>query len=187
MSAKIYSVILEAWETTPSEKMMPEVLLSYATPLPRESPAAPADSNAKNPRFSPFAAEKFALSFVEACITGDFARYFNAQANPIRILDNGKAVAKYKQNPPKKIEEVGTLEDYKRMYDYKLYDINTINQLFPEWFDEERPWIPGEKSYLFMGHLNKKDEELRPEIDYLVFLIEADKDGNWLVVGRPGD
>ena len=185
MSAEIYSVILEAWEMPLTEKMMPEVRLSYASPLPRESPAAPADTNAANPKFGPLAAEKFALSFVEACITGDFSRYFNAQANSIRLLDNGKAVAKYKQSPPRSIEGIRTLEDYKAMCDYKLYDTDAINQLFPEWFDKERPWVPGENSYLFMGHLSRKGKRLPPEIDYLVFLIEADEDGNWIVVGRP--
>jgi len=183
LSAKIYSVVLEAWEMPPS--VTPEVRLSYANPLPRKSPAAPADANATNPRLGPLAAESFALVFVEACITGDFSKYFNSQANPIRLLDSGRALAKYKQSPPRNIEGVRSLEDYKSMYEYKLYDSDAIRQLFPEWFDENRPWIPGENSYLFMGHLSKNGKRLPPDIDYLVFLIEADEDGNWMVVGRP--
>lgn|GEM_PF-655205 len=185
LSARIYSVILEAWETVPTKGMAPEVRLSYANPLPRESPAAPADLNAVNPKLEPLAAESFALSFVEACLTGDLSKYFNAQSDPVRLLDTGKAVAKYKQRPPSSIEGVGTLEDYKSMYDYKLYDAGAISRLFPEWFDVERPWIPGRNSYLFMGHLNKNGKRLPPEIDYLVFLIEADENGDWKVVGRP--
>jgi len=186
LSAKVYSIILEAWETAPTtEKMVPEVRLSYANPLPRESPAAPADVNAINPKLGPLAAESFALSFVEACLTGDISKYFNSQANPVRLLDTGKAVAKYKQRPPRGIEGVGTLEDYKNMYDYKLYDVDAISRLFPEWFDVDRPWIPGRNSFLFMGHLNKNGKRLPPEIDYLVFLIEGDENGDWKVVGRP--
>jgi len=187
LSAKIHSVALEAWEITPSEKMKPDVMLSYANSLRRESPAASADAGATNPKLNPLAAEDFALDFVEACITGDFSEYFNFQANPIRLLDTGNAVAKYKQNPPRGIKGVGTLEDYKNMYNYKLYNVDEINQLFPEWFDENRPWVPGENSYLFMGHLSKKGGRLPSEIDYLVFLIEADEEGNWKVVGRPGN
>jgi len=185
LSAKIYSVVLEVWEMAPIEKMAPEVRLSYASPLSRESPAAPADANAINPKLTLHAAESFALSFVEACITGNLSEYFNAQANPIRLLDSGKAVAKYKQSPPGAIDGIKNLEDYKNMYDYKLYGVSTIRQLFPEWFDESRPWTPGENLYLFMGHLSKSGKRLPPEIDYLVFLIEADEDGNWKVVGRP--
>jgi len=185
LSAKVYSVILEVWEMAQIEKMAPEVLLSYINPLSRESPAAPADADATNPKLTLHAAESFALSFVEACITGNLSEYFHAHANPIRLLDSGKAVAKYKQNPPGIIEGVSNLEDYKSMYDYKLYDASTVKQLFPEWFDESRPWTPGENLYLFMGHLSKNGKRLPPEIDYLVFLIEADEDGNWKVVGRP--
>jgi len=185
LSARVYSVVMEVWEMGSTERMTPEVRLSYASPLPRKSPAAPADDNATNPKLTLLAAESFALDFVEACITGNLSKYFNAQADPVRLLDSGKAVAKYKQSPPGIIEGITNLEDYKNTYDYRLYDVSAISQLFPEWFDKNRPWTPDENSYLFMGHFSKNGKRLPLEIDYLVFLIEADADGNWKVVGRP--
>ena len=191
VSGKLYSLTLEAWDTPPTteksaESAGPAVQLAYARPLPTGRPAEHS-RDAVNPDLTPEAAMRFALDFVNACITGDLPAYYRSQADPVRSLDDGKAMPRYRMNPPERIPGVAAIEDYKRRYDYKIYPETVYRELFPEWFDPSRPWIPGENSYLFLGHQDRLSGTNPEGVDYLVFLIEADSEGNWKVVGRPKD
>ena len=197
LSGKLHAITLEAWDynQNPEEAIEaasgPSVNLAYAQPLPmarvKNSPAAASDFDATNPDIGPEAALAFSLSFVEACLTGDLPAYYRTQADPVRSLDDGKAVAKYRLNPPRGIPGITDLDDYKRRYDYELYDSTVYGELFPEWFDTSRPWIPDEKSFLFMGHRDRYSGAFPDGVDYLVFLVQADDEGIWNVVARPGD
>lgn len=197
LSGKLHSITLEAWDYNHNPERAaetasgPNVNLAYAKPLPmarvENSPAAAADFDAENPDIGPEAALAFSLSFVEACLTGDLPAYYRTQADPVRSLDDGKAVAKYRLNPPRGIPGIADLDDYKRRYEYKIYDSSIYGELFPEWFDTSRPWIPGEKSFLFMGHRDRYSGAFPDGVDYLVFLVEADSEGNWKVMARPGN
>ncbi len=196
LSGKLYSVTLEAWDAElESEQAVespagPDVQLAYTRPLPMarsgKSPAAPADKDAEDPELGIERALEFALSFVEACLIGDLPSYYRTQASQVRSLDDGMAVAKYRLNPPRGIPGIVGLEDYKRRYDYRIYDASVFSELFPEWFDTERPWIPNENSFLFMGHRDRLSGAFPEGVDYLVFLVETDQKGNWSVVARPG-
>jgi len=195
ITGKVFSITLEAWDSFPEgEKAVknqnPDVQLAYARPLPSlrsgSISAARKDDNAQDPLLSPEAAMNFALSFVEACINGDLPTYYRSQSDPVRSLDDGKAMARYRLNPPVGIPGITKLEDYKHSYNYKIFPSETYRILFPEWFDPSRPWIPDENSFLFLGHQNRLSG-INPEgVDYLVFLVEADENGNWNVVARPG-
>lgn len=197
LSGRLHSITLEAWDYSQYPERAvetpagPSVNLAYAQPLPmarvKNSPAAAADFDAENPDISPEAALAFSLSFVEACLTGDLPAYYRIQADPVRSLDDGMAVAKYRLNPPRGIFGITDLDDYKRRYEYKIYDSSVYGELFPEWFDTSRPWIPNDKSFLFMGHRDRFSGAFPDGVDYLVFLVEADAEGNWKVVARPGN
>ena len=117
-------------------------------------------------------------------LTGDIPSYYKPQANTLRSLDTGFAIPKYKQPAPEKIIGVSHIEEYKRRFDYKLYNATQFRELFPEWFNQSRPWIPGGNSYLFLGHIDRIGET--KGIDYLVFLVEPDGNGEWKVIARPG-
>jgi hypothetical protein len=194
LSGRLHSITLEAWDyNTNTEQAVetpagPVVQLAYARPLPtaRQSSGNSANENAVNPELGPEAAMAFSLSFVEACLIGDLPSYYRIQSDPIRSLDDGMAIAKYKLNPPRGISGITGLDDYKRRYDYKIFSAAVYSDLFPEWFDISRPWIPGENSYLFMGHKDRFPAAFPEGVDYLVFLIEPDDEGNWRVVARPG-
>jgi len=195
VTGKIYSITLEAQDVFSGreksvETRAPDVQLAYARPLPTErperGPASRQDEDADNPQLSPEAALAFSLSFVEACITGDLPRYYRSQSDPVRSLDDGKAMARYRLNPPKGIPGIATLDDYKRRFNYRIYSSAMFSRLFPEWFDTARPWVPGGNSFLFMGHQDRLSTSNTEDIDYLVFLVEADDRGEWKVVARPG-
>ncbi|MCK5734974.1 MAG: hypothetical protein KAH21_00795, partial [Spirochaetaceae bacterium] len=196
ITGKLYTIKLEAWDNRlDSEQAVestgPVVQLAYARPLPTarfgKSPASPADENAENPELSAEAAMTFALGFVEACINGDLPAYYRSQSDPVRSLDDGKAMARYRLNPPRGIPGIVNLDDYKRRYNYKIYSSESYKELFPEWFDASRPWIPNENSYLFLGHQDRLSGNNPEGVDYLVFLVEADSNGKWSVAARPGD
>ncbi len=196
LTGKLYSVVLETWDTADPNKARqaspsaPNVQLAYVKPLPTvrndSGPSSRADFDAVDPDLSPRAALTFALSFVESCLLGDLPSYYRLQADPVRSLDDGTAIAKYRLNPPTGIPGVASLEDYKRRFDYKIYPAETFAQLFPEWFDEQRPWRPGENSWLFMGRNERFSGFIPENLGYLVFLIEPDDHGEWRVVARPG-
>jgi len=183
----LFEVTLEVWEEDSaigaSEIPAPNVHLAYARPLPHASSRS--ETHPRSGNVSMEASLDFALSFVEASLHGDLASYFRLQANPVRSLDDGTAMAKYRLAPPKSIPGINTIEDYKRHFDYRLYDSNTIRELFPEWFYKDRPWIPSENAYLFMGHRERLRNQLPEGIDYLVFIVEPDSTGKWRVVARP--
>ena len=194
LTGKLFSITLEAWDTNHESDqgvdfpIGPDVQLAYARPLPmvwqEKSPTVPTD---EDPEISLEKALVFALSFVEACLIGDLPSYYRAQADQVRSLDDGMAVAKYRLNPPRGIPGIADLEDYRRRYDYKIYDTAVFSRLFPEWFDTSRPWIPNENSFLFMGHRNRYSGAFTEGVDFLVFLVEVDQEGNWSVVARPGN
>ena len=193
LSGKLYAISIEAWDTydvtaAPAGKPGPDVQLAYARPLPtaHPSPASRADEDAKDPGLGIEAALNFSLDFVEACITGNLPAFYRSQSDPVRSLDNGKAMARYRLNPPRSITGIATLADYKRRFDYSIHPAGEFRELFPEWFDTGRPWTPGENAYLFMGHQDRLSGAFPEGVDYLVFLVEPDADGNWKVVARPG-
>jgi len=183
VSGRLFEITLEAWQEDSadgsSEMPAPDVQLAYARPLPHASSRTrPTKSGMK-------ASLDFALSFVEVSLHGDLASYFRLQADPVRSLDDGTAMAKYRLAPPKSIPGVNSIEDYQRRFDYHIYDSDTIRELFPEWFDKNRPWVPGENAFLFMGHRERLHGKLPEGIDYLVFVVEPDSTGKWRVVARP--
>jgi len=196
VTGRIFSVTLQAMDTVSGneksvETAIPDVQLAYARPLPtartERGPASRQDEDADNPELSPAAALNFSLSFIEACITGDLPVYYRSQSDPVRSLDDGKAMARYRLNPPKGIPGIRDLDDYKRRFNYRVYSSEMFSKLFPEWFDTSRPWIPGDNSFLFMGHQDRLSASNTEDIDYLVFLVEADESGHWKVVARPGE
>ena len=195
LTGRLYSVVLEAWDTsddgTPNPRPAgPEVQLAYARPLPTArrdtGPVGKAGGDTEDPSPNPQAALDFALTFVESCLIGDLPAYYRAQADPVRSLDDGKAIPKYRLNPPTGIPGIVSLEDYKRRFDYRIYPAETYAELFPEWFDEGRPWTPGPDAWLFMGHRDRFSGSFPEGAGYLVFLVEPDADGGWQVVARPG-
>jgi len=188
LKGKLYSVALEAWDIGSGPQNLggpagPEVELAYTRPLPTvmRGQTPPDDST---PDME--AATNFALAFVESCITGSLPDYYRAQADPVRSLDDGKAIPRYRLNPPVGIPGVADLDDYKRRFDYRLYDSETTRELFPEWFSSQRPWNPSEDSLLFMGHKDRLSGAFPSGVDYLVFLMEQNESGEWEIVARPG-
>ena len=192
LSGRLYSVSIEAWdrvETVKSKRPAgPEVQLAYARPLPSRasSPVGRADHDAVDPNLSSDAALSFALGFVEACLSGDLPTYYRSQNDPVRSLDDGRAMPRYRLNPPASIPGLGSLDDYRRRFDYSIHPASDLKELFPEWFDPDRPWTPDEDAFLFLGHHDRLGGSLPDEVDYLVFLIEPDGDGGWKVAARPG-
>ena len=189
VTGRLYAVTLEAWDLSGSDENSvesdgPEVQLAYARPLPMERISKRPDSRQND---DAEAAMNFALSFVEACVTGDLPDYYRSQADPVRSLDDGKAMARYRLNPPVGIPGITNIEDYKRRFNYKIYPSDTYGELFPEWYESSRPWVPGENAFLFMGHQDRLSSANSEGVDYLVFLVEADTEGDWKVVARPGD
>ena len=187
LKGKLYSVALEAWDTGSGPQDFggsgPDVELAYTRPLPTAMRGhSPADDSTPDME----AATNFALAFVESCITGSLPDYYRAQADPVRSLDDGKAMPRYRLNPPVGIPGVADLEDYKRRFDYKLYDAGTVRELFPEWFSPERPWNPGKDSILFMGHKDRLSGAFPNGVDYLVFIMEPNESGEWKITARPG-
>ena len=188
LTGRLYSVRLEAWDRLisdgPSEPAGPAVQLAYARPLPtaRVGTAVPAD--AENPETGIAAALDFAFGFVGVSLSGDLPAYYRAQADPVRSLDDGMAMPRYRLNPPLSIPGIATLEDYKRRFDYSIHAAADLEDLFPEWFESGRPWTPGENAYLFMGSRDRLGGKLTEGVDYLVFLVEFGDDG-WKVTARP--
>ena len=189
VNGRIFSVTLEAWDVrldgmaavrSPGE----DVQLAYARPLPT---ARTDKTTTPDSQESQEAALDFALSFVDACITGDLPAYYRSQSDPVRSLDDGKAIPRYRMPPPSRIPGIGNLESYKQRFNYKLYSSETYRNLFPEWFDTSRPWIPGDGAYLFMGHQDRLSNTNPEGVDYLVFLVDTDENGLWKVVARPGN
>ncbi len=196
VTGRLFTVTLEAWDNCSNDEKSvestgPDVQLAYARPLPMErigkGPASRQDEDADIPGLSPEAAMNFALSFVEACVTGDLPTYYRSQADPVRSLDDGKAMARYRLRPPIGIPGITNIKDYKRRFNYKIYTSDTYQELFPEWYEPSRPWIPGKNAFLFIGHQDRLSAANPEGVDYLVFLVEADADGDWKVVARPGD
>lgn len=193
LTGKLYGITLEAWDNqsanarSPERQAGPDVQLAYVRPLPN-APLKNGTGGGKSAAdFSPEASLSFALSFVEACISGDLPTYYRLQSDQVTSLDDGMTMAKYRQKPPKNISGVADIEEYKRRFDYRIYDTKTLRELFPAWFDSDRTWIPGENAYLFMGHRDRLSSGLAEGIDYLVFMVEPDSEGNWMVVARPGN
>jgi hypothetical protein len=193
LTGKLFSIVLETWtETRPGRSAspsgsLPDVNLAYTRPLPTAPIRSPEKGGAPHRGDDSASPLDFALSFVEACLTGDLPSYYRLHSDPVRSLDTGLAMAKYRLNPPRAIPGISSMEDYKRRFDYKIYDYSTFGKLFPEWFDGSRPWKPSEKSLLFMGHRDRLNAGLPESIDYLVFLVEPDSAGNWFVAARPGE
>ena len=187
LTATLYTVTIEAWDRLPADEAVqpvyPDIQLAYARPLPREDGAdAPDDSSAWA---DPNEAMSFALSFVEAALTGDLAGYYRSQADPLRSLDDGGAMARYRRAPPAAMRGVDSIEEYKRRFDYRVYDADTFSELFPEWFDASRAWTPGRDTYLFMGNRSRLGERIPEEVDFLTFLVGRDEFGEWKVIARP--
>jgi len=187
LKGKIYSISLEGWDENISGgkavKTIEEqnnVQLAYTRPLPFSKTAEPSDKENKIED-----ALEFSLEFIDACINGDLPAYYRLQADPVRSLDTGKALPKYKLTPPNGIPGIKTINDYKRRFEYKIYSADKFRELFPEWFDTSREWVPSENSYLFMGHKDRLSQPVPANADYLVFLVEQDENGDWKVKARP--
>ncbi len=190
ISGKLFSITLEAWDNpdspplTPTRKNAPGVQLAYASPLPNERIDR---KSFRNPEAESAAALAFSLSFVESCITGNLPEYYRALADPVRVLDDGSVLAKYRLSPPKGIPGIQNLDDYKQRFSYSIYSAGEYRELFPEWFDTARDWTPNENSFLFMGHQSRLGERFPEGVNYLVFLTAPDENGDWKVVARPGN
>ncbi|PIE04775.1 MAG: hypothetical protein CSA76_02570 [Spirochaetales bacterium] len=190
VSARLYSVQMEAWDTpegrTDSHSPSgPDVQLAYARPLPTEKNIRPKDPNAFDPALTEKAAREFSLQFVEACLTGDLPSYYRMQSPQVRSLDSGKAMARYRLNPPLDIPGVKNLESYKNRFEFTMHPVSDLKELFPEWFDARRPWTPGPDAYLFLGHRDRFSGTFPEGVNYLVFLVEPDGSGGWKVTARP--
>lgn len=193
LTGRLYSVSMEIWDRregeTGREPAGPAVQLAYARPLPtdRPSPSDPSDQDAEDPERGAEAALAFSLEFVESCLTGDLPAFYRSQADPIRGLDDGKAMARYRLNPPRSIPGVTNLDEYKRRFDYSIHSASDLVDLFPEWFSEDRPWNPGDNAFLFMGHRDRLGGAFPEGVDYLVFLVEPVEGEGWRVVARPSE
>ena len=162
--------------------------MAYASPLPFRPSAGPADAgsaaaSAQAPSRS--AAARFALDFVSSCLAGDLAAYYRAQSDTLRYLDDGSAVAKYRMPPPASIPGVENLQDYEKRFAWRLYAPDEYRGIFPEWFSPDRPWVPGDDDYLFLGHQERGGGSPSSSADYLVFLVSPTADGGWTVAARP--
>lgn len=181
LQGALYAVSLEAWDIVldasgPKRQGLP-VNLAYARSLPA----------IQDERHGPKEALEFALEFVNYCLTGDLASFYRVQAETVHLLGNGRAVKKYRLPPPTGIQGIDSLEEYKRRFDYKLYDAETFGSMFTEWISDSRKWIPGPNSYLFIGNKDVFKESNLDHVDFLVFLIDLDKTGEWKIVARPGE
>ena len=183
----LYTAIIEAWDHVPGnditqpDRNVPDIRLAYARPLPTSR----GEENRTRGDGGPEEALSFALSFVESGLTGDLATYYRSQADPLRSLDDGGAMARYRQAPPPGIPGLNSIDDYKRRFDYRIYDRATYGELFPEWFDGSRAWTPDRDTYLFMGHRSRLDDVVPDDVNYLVFLVGRTDEGSWKVVARP--
>lgn len=185
IAGKLYSVTLETWIPVETRKdsrsEAPNVQLAYTRPLPIFREKEPIQSRDEMPG----EALEFALEFVEASIKGDLAVFYRSHAQKISSLADGSIHSKYHVIPPEEIPGIENIDDYRRRFDYKLYDRMTFKTLFPEWFDESRQWIPPEDAYLFIGHRDRQDRAELRDIDYLVFMTARNEDGDWKIVARP--
>ena len=187
LTATLYTVTIEAWERLPADEAAnpgyPDIQLAYSRPLPNGNDKRIADD--ADSADDPNEAMAFALSFVEAALTGDLARYYRFQADTLRSLDNGNSAARYRQPPPAAMQGVDSIDEYKRRFDYRVYDSTIFRELFPEWFDDSRTWRPGENTYLFMGNRSRLGESISKDVDFLTFLVGRNEEGEWRVIARP--
>ena len=193
LTGKLYSVSIEAWDRSEQVDNRgpagPAVQLAYARPLPtgRPGPTDRADQDAEDPRLNAEAALEFSLTFVESCLIGDLPVFYRSQGDPVRSLDDGKAMPRYRLTPPSSIPGVSSIDDYRRRFDYSIRPVSDLTELFPEWFDSSRPWTPGENAFLFMGSRDRMGSASPSQVGYLVFLVEPDEEGNWKVAARPSE
>ncbi len=185
LQGTIYAISMEVWEMQ-AKSIRPSheessVQLAY-TRAPR--------INSENYRNQPFntglqTAMEFSLTFIESCITGDLTEYYRSQNDTIRILDDGSSRQKYSLPLPSGIPGISTLQDYRKHFIYRIYSIETFSRMFPEWFDISREWSPDMDMYLFMGNENNIKHIDLSGVDFLVFLVGLDIDGEWKVLARP--
>jgi len=190
---KIYKITLESWEFTRVNENRTysynDTLLASSRILQPQGQqnahtVERAPLQADDP-YSAVKAEEFALEFVEASLYGDLPAFYRALDNEIHSLSDGLRHSKFIINPPEGVSSVWSMEDYKRDYDYRLYEFDEYAEIFPEWFSEDRSWTPDRRCFLFMGNQVKegsfpffKQEEL------LVFMVRRQESG-WKVIARP--
>ena len=190
---KIYKISLESWEFTRVEERKTysynDTLLAGSRLLQPMGQQTDHEMNkielkADDP-YSPAKAEEFALEFVEASLYGDLPAFYRALDNEIHSLSDGQRHSKFIINPPEGVSSAWSMEDYKRDYDYRLYEYSEYADLFPEWFDENRDWKPDRRCFLFIG--NKVKDGSFPffsQEDLLVFMVRR-QDKGWKVIARP--
>ena len=184
---KLYSISMEAWTLVKKNEKSPElgsgVQLAHSRPLPIIQPGVERESDYNSSHADE--ALDFALNFIEASISGDLAAFYRAHSAHIHSLEDGKSHNKYRLSPPKILAGINSLDDYRRRFNFKLYNEETFQAMFPEWFDSSREWVPPQDAYLFMGHQDRLKIANISEIDYLVFMISKDISGEWKIIARP--
>lgn len=187
LTGSLYALSIEAWDLLPKTVQPSTETSSVHLAYSRTAPKIPAPSII-NPDVNPPGEERalaLALQFVEHCITGDLSAYYRSQADTIYSLDDGSVLQKYRLSLPANIPGVSTLKDYKNRFEYHIYNQSIYSEMFPEWFQESREWIPDNNSYLFMGHIDKYNTENLDDIDFLVFIVGFDEKGQLKVIARP--
>ncbi len=190
---KIYRITLESWDFTRVEENKTysynDTLLASSRLLQPQGQqqihtVEKAPLKGDDP-YSPAKAEEFALEFVEASLYGDLPAFYRALDNEIHSLSDGLKHSKFIINPPEGVSSVWSMEDYKRDYEYRLYDYDEYAALFPEWFDADREWTPDRRCFLFVG--NQPREGSFPffrQEELLVFMVRR-QDTGWKVIARP--
>ena len=190
LQSTLYAVSMEAWEVQP-KSIKPNYEASSVQLAHTQSPeAVHPDSNNNslpliNSNSGPQAAMEFSLAFIDSCITGDLSEYYRSQNDVIHILDDGSSRQKYRLPLPAGIPDISTIQDYKKHFSYKVYSLEDYSDMFPEWFDINREWVPKIDMYLFMGHENNIPQDDLSGVDFLVFIVGIDTNNEWKVLARP--
>lgn len=187
---KIYRIVLESWEFTPVKENKTysyndTLLASTGLIRPMGQQNRETAKGAADDPYSALKAEEFSLEFVEASLYGDLPAFYRALDNEIHSLSDGFNHSKFIINPPEGVNSAWSMEDYKRDYEYKIYQYDEYADLFPEWFAKDRDWTPDRRTFLFVG--NKVKEGAFPfftQEDLLVFMVRQQEEG-WKVIARP--
>lgn len=127
---------------------------------------------------------KAALDFVHYSLRGDVALYYEFLDAKVYALDNGKEYSPYHWAPPQFDYGEISRTAYTENYNYYVYDYEEIRQIYPEWFDASREWVPESNSFLFVGTTLRKGGEAFVRDNILAFVLKY-KNNEWKVVARP--
>ena len=186
---KVYKIKLEAWdftdasilpgETAPSIRMAFSSPKSLMNPVPDRAARSEVSESADRER-----ALAFSLEFIEYTLEGNLPGFYKSLDDKIHQLKTGLIESKYRIAPPAADLSAYTIRDYTNSYRYHLYSYDEYIDLFPEWADPRRKWVPDENCYLFLGTELKPGQRDFMKDQNLVFMVRFNE-GEWKITGIP--